>query len=156
MRIYWLSIRSAKPYLTTWPSHPIIEALNFRIGHLSSYLPPSTWFILDTWIFHQFISIYHSKSRNCSQVYTVSLATSYYWIYWNIFLHFLIAFTLSHLRTWNNVQTDATRNSQTDWLAYSNLQIGWVAIRKFFGLQLTELQLADSQIVDPHFRITPY
>ena len=32
--------------------------------------------ILDTWIFHQFISIYHSKSH--------SLATSYYCIYWNI------------------------------------------------------------------------
>ena len=36
--------------------------------------------ILDTWIFHQFISIYHNKYHNCSQVYTVHLATSFYWI----------------------------------------------------------------------------
>lgn len=28
---------------------------------------------------------------------------------------YFISFSLSHLRTWNDLQTDMIRNSQTDW-----------------------------------------
>ena len=39
---------------------------------------------------------------------------------------YLISFTLSQLRTWNNVQTYNAHNSQTDWQTDRNSQIGRV------------------------------
>ena len=90
-------------------------------------------------MFSQFISIFHSRSHNFSQVVycefsqELSLNIGIYYIH-------LIAFTLSPLRTWNNVETDTTHNSQTDWNADRNSQtsqasihnskIIWVAIHR--------------------------
>ena len=37
---------------------------------------------------------------------------------------YLISFALSHLRTWNDLRADVTRNLQTNWLIACNSRAG--------------------------------
>ena len=64
---------------------------------------------------------------------------------------YLISFTLSHLRTRNNGQTDVGRSLQlTDWSSGSSQLIPvQLAIHR-----LPARKLADSQVRGSHFRIT--
>ena len=73
--LHHLCIPGSLPKFDEQPFCRISENISLSIKYLS---------ILDTWIFHQFISIYHSKSHSCSQVYIVSLAASSYWMYCNV------------------------------------------------------------------------
>ena len=110
--------------------------------------------ILDASIFRQVISIYHSKSHSCSQMYTVNLATSYYWIYWNIsylpFYFYFVSFAnLKHCADWYDSQFK-------DWLiATYRLVKLQLTTCKLFRLQFTDFPLTDSQMAGPYFRVNP-
>ena len=56
---------------------------------------------------------------------------------------YLIAFSLSQLRTWNNVQTDKAQNSQTQWRADRDSQAGWVSTHNLQIIWLAIHRLAN-------------
>ena len=82
--------------------------------------------ILETCIFSPFISIHHSNSHDFSLVYV-----------------YLNAFSLSHLRTWNNMWATIS-NSQTDRITACNLKFGRVAVH---NSQISRLAAHNSKII---------
>ena len=97
--------------------------------------------VLDTCISFQFIPFITISLK-------LRLTTSYYWIY----CISQITFTLSHLRTWTNVQIDTTSKSQTDWQTDSNSQTGWVWTHSSQIVQLTIHRLVTHRF--PNCRLT--
>ena len=96
-----------------------------------NFFPDNVFFripvsILEACIFSRFISIFDSNSHNFSQVY----------VYVN-------AFSLSHLRTWNNMWATIS-NSQIDRLTACNLKLGQIAAH---NSQIARLAVHYSEII---------
>lgn len=60
-----------------------------------------------------------------------------------ISIFYLIAFSLSQLRTWNSVQTDKAQNLQTQWRADRDSQAGWVSTHNLQIIWLAIHRLAN-------------